>query len=147
MRWIDDYVVGIKEASGSSNPKDILDYLSIKVIRVLHSSTILQKKDSIYIRDLNGTEIIFIRDDLKEEVENFILAHEIGHAILHIDISAAYHSRYDNKGKYERQADYFAAKLLGIKLDTTEMQDWTTEQISTFTGVKEEVIEYLIEKL
>lgn len=123
INCINDYVVGIKEASESSNPKDILDYLNIKVIKVPSFSTILQKKDSVYIRDLNGIEFIFLRDDLKQEVENFILAHEIGHAILHINISAAYHSQYDNKGKYERQTNYFATKLLRIKLDTVEIQD------------------------
>lgn len=43
--------------------------------------------------------------------------------------TAAYSNNLTNKGKLERQADYFAIKLLDIKIDGVFHYELTLEQI------------------
>ena len=72
----------------------------------------------LYIRNFLGIEVVFIRDNLHYQYEKFVLAHELGHAVLHVEIgTAAYSNKLINRGKLERQADYFAIKILDIKID------------------------------
>ncbi|ASA20898.1 ImmA/IrrE family metallo-endopeptidase [Paenibacillus donghaensis] len=67
----------------------------------------------LYYRKLRRRFIV-IHNGLDEEWQRFICAHELGHDRLHPGISRFWldeHSLY-NAGKYERQANKFAVKLL-----------------------------------
>lgn len=62
-------------------------------------------------------KLIGVRADQTKEWKYFIIAHEIGHYILHYDkekYRGMYAHREHKKGKneYENEADYFAANLL-----------------------------------
>ena len=67
-------------------------------------------------------KIIVINSDLDETVRSFILAHELGHSILHADAAAlrtfSDFSPYDETSRYEYEANIFAAELLLSDEDT-----------------------------
>lgn len=129
--WIDKYVDGVIEHCCSRNIFEIYDTLNIIIKRVDKDDILLQGNEAMYIRNFQGSEIVFIRDDLPYQFTKFILAHELGHAILHAEIvQAAYNSKLLNKGRLEKEADYFALKLLGITFDAVDYEGFTVEQIA-----------------
>jgi Zn-dependent peptidase ImmA (M78 family) len=90
--------------------------------------------------------VVYLRDDLPCQYEKFVLCHELGHAILHTEIpSAAYNNKLIVKGKLEKQADYFAIKLLDIKLDNVGYEGLTTEQIAKELCIAEESLNYVLQ--
>ena len=75
---------------------------------------------------------------------NMILAHELGHAILHCNHSAFFlhdHTLYA-RGKFEREANIFAAELLIDidNLDKHSIENYSIEQLSSFLKVPIELI-------
>lgn len=129
--WIGKYVDGVIEHCCSRNIFEIYDTLNIIIKRVDKDDILLQGNEAMYIRNFQGSEIVFIRDDLPYQFTKFILAHELGHAILHAEIAqAAHNSKLINKGRLEKEADYFALKLLGITFDAVDYEGFTVEQIA-----------------
>lgn len=144
LEWIDKYVEGLIEYCYSRDVYEIYDTLDISIIKVNKDNCILQGNDALYIRNYLGLEIVFLRDDISYKFEKFILSHELGHALLHTDlIQAAYNKDLINKGKLEKQADYFAIKLLDIKLDSIYYKGFTKEQISKDLYINEKSLEYI----
>lgn len=127
MTWIDEVVLGLFDTYGTYNPYELCDLLEILVKKVNIDCPILSASDSIYIRDYFGREVIFIRNDLNSNHEEFYLRHELGHALLHTKI---YNSGLCNLGKLELQANYFAFKLSDLNFDEAELQGMTIEQIA-----------------
>lgn len=143
LSWIDEYVEGIIEYCNSRDIFEILSALGIEIFKVHMEDALLQGNEAMYIRSYFNIEVVFIRDDLPFNYEKFILAHELGHAILHIEVSAAaYNNKLINKGKLERQADYFALKLLDITIDKDYYEGFTIEQIAHELCVTETSLEY-----
>lgn len=129
--WIDNYVIGLGETYNTYDIYELYNLLQIKIEKLDKDNILLQGNESIYYRDYFGLEIVFLRNDLNYEYEKFILAHELGHAIIHTDIyTAAFNKDLINIGKYEKQAHYFALKLLNIDLSTEEFDGLTIEQIA-----------------
>ncbi|MDY4604845.1 ImmA/IrrE family metallo-endopeptidase [Clostridium tertium] len=141
MRWIDDIVNGILEVYNTNNPYQLCRHLGIKIERVHHANLMLAEKDSIYYQNYFGNEIIFIRDDLYGYDEEFILKHELGHAILHNEII---NSPFTNIGKLDMQANYFALALTGVRFDEIEMNGMTLEQIASCANVPYEPLAQLV---
>ena len=77
--------------------------------------------------------VITINSNLPEELRRIILAHEIGHAVLHRKITGikAFHdfSLFDETSLYEYEANIFAADLL---MDNDEVLDLLNENLSFF---------------
>ena len=145
LEWIDVYVEGLIDYCNTTDIFEIYKTLETYVNKVESSSLMLQGNDAVYIRNYFGFEIVFIRDDLPYKLEKFILSHELAHAILHVElIQSVYNSRLINKGKLERQANYFALKLLEIKADSIYQEGFTREQISKDLFITESSIELLI---
>ncbi|NBI07943.1 ImmA/IrrE family metallo-endopeptidase [Senegalia massiliensis] len=95
----------------------------------------------MYQRNYFDEEIVFARDDLEYQYEKLILAHELVHALLHTKTyQAAYNKDLINKGKLEKQADYFALRLLQIEIDSIGS---TIEQIASSLYVTEESLSSL----
>lgn len=145
MKWIDTYIDGLIELCNSSDIYEIYNNFSININKLDKDSFILQGNDSVYIRDYFENELVFIRNDLSYKYTKFILAHELGHAMLHTEVNeAAYNSNLINKGKLEKQADYFALKLLNIKLDPIEFMDLSIEQIASSLELPSKCLELII---
>lgn len=145
LSWIDKYVDGTIDYCYSRDIFEIYDTLDITIRKLDKNDFLLQNNEALYIRNYWDMEIVFIRDDLHYKYEKFVLSHELGHAVLHTEIAqASFNSKLINKGKLERQADYFACKLLNIKLDDGYHYALSTNQIAKDLGVSKESLEYLI---
>ncbi|MEY8001172.1 ImmA/IrrE family metallo-endopeptidase [Clostridium sp. Mt-5] len=142
MEWIDNIVSGLLETYDTNNPYELCDSLGIKIVKLKPSNILLRSKDAFYYRDIENNEVIFIRNDLNEILERFILSHELGHALCNPDLLCAAFN-FSNKGKIEKQANYFAFKLSGIKFDETELQGMTLKQISAYTGIPYNILSQL----
>lgn len=143
--WIDEYVDGIIEYCNSRDIYDIYDYLGIKIIKLQSDNILLQNSEALYHRNYFDEEVVFIRNDLPYQYEKFVLAHELGHALLHTEIyTAAFKKELISKGKLERQANYFALKLLNIEINSIDFEGYTIEQIARSLYVSEESLRYYL---
>lgn len=131
MKWIDEIITGIKELYNSNDPYFLCKSLDIQIEYMEKDSFILRGNEASYLRSIFDTEFIYIQKDLDSQYEKFILAHELGHALLHTNLStAAFNLKLMNVGKYERQATYFAFNLLDLELDSIELKGFSSEQIA-----------------
>ncbi|MGF7056466.1 ImmA/IrrE family metallo-endopeptidase [Brassicibacter mesophilus] len=143
--WIDNCILGLFDIYNSYDVYELYNCLEIKIKKLHKDNILLQGNDAFYQRNYLDEEIVFIRDDLDYKYEKFVLAHELGHAILHTEIySAAFNKSLLNKGKFEMQSNYFAFKLLDIKIDKNEFEGFTSEQIAKALYVSEECLVYSV---
>lgn len=92
------YIVnGIFEKANSKNLQDILDELDIKI---MYTEEGLKNGYALYLRGANR-ETIFLDPSCPEELKDFVIAHEIGHAVLHDDTMMSF-SSLGGKKKYFR---------------------------------------------
>lgn len=142
--WIDNVISGIKENYNTKDVYELYDYLKIKIHKIESNNILLCGNDSFYYRDLDDNEVVFIKNDIKGIMEKFILFHELAHAILHTNVyQAAFNKNLTNLGKIEKQANYFAFKMLDIKFDEIELQNMSIEQISNYIGIPETLLNQL----
>lgn len=145
LSWIDEYVCGVLEHCNSKNVNEIYSCLGIKIIKLQEENILLRDSEAFYHRNYFGEEIVFIRTGLDYEYEKFILAHELGHALLHTEMaSAAFNRKLLNKGKFERQANYFALNLLNIKIDYADFEGYSISDIAKLLHVSEESLKYCL---
>lgn len=88
-----------------------------------------------YYSGCNGRKIITLNDRLDESIHRITVAHEIGHHFLHSGYNRKrlmLNTLY-NKGKFERQADLFAAELLIA--DDYIYTELTLEQIAVAENI------------
>ncbi|MEK8132485.1 ImmA/IrrE family metallo-endopeptidase [Paenibacillus filicis] len=95
----------------------------------------------IYYRKLRRRFIV-IHDKLTDEWKRFVCAHELGHDRLHKGISRFFLEEHTffNPGKFERQANVFAVRLLTAG-DHPEPGE-TVEQLCARNGIPEEMRHY-----
>ena len=79
--------------------------------------------------------LITINSDLNEDGQRIVLAHELGHAVLHRTYSASFHdfSLFDDSGTLEYEANLFAAELL---VDDEELLMVLEEGVDFFSAAK-----------
>lgn len=90
-------------------------------------------------------QVILINQSLKEPRKKFVAAHELGHALLHPDANSFFIKTKTafEIGRFERQADYFAACLLTCScLELAEFCDLSLEGLSALTGADIQTLEY-----
>lgn len=89
--------------------------------------------------------IIYLDERLSEIDKNFVLAHELGHMILHKKSNAIFMDTrtHFNTNKYENEADLFAISLLVSDDDILEyiFCGYSANQIARITGYHEKLIE------
>ncbi len=141
MEAIKDIASGLFETYGTFNPFELCLYLDIKVIK----SNLGNEIKGFFQRTPEGYEIIHINSEIDEHEIKYICAHELGHAILHTDMSLGFfiENRMQIKNRYEIQADKFAAELL-IDADIIDQlnTDLNIEQLSSILCVPEKLIKY-----
>lgn len=89
--------------------------------------------------------IIYLDERLSEMEKKFVLAHELGHMVLHKKSNALFMDTRTqfNTDKYELEADQFAINLLlsdEILLEY-QRQDFSSDQIARITGYHKKLIE------
>lgn len=124
----------------TTNPYDLASCLNVLIFEVELKSTL-----GMY-RYINKTRTIFINSNLSDEVKRFVLAHELGHAILHTKENCFYlrYNTFIKTSTYEVEANKFAAELL---IDDKEFKSniekgFTAGQLASYFEVPEELIEY-----
>lgn len=141
MEWIKDIVNGIIDTYKTTSPYTLCRHLNITIEKVDPNCFILCKKKSIYYRNYCDSEIIFIRDDLYGYEEEFILRHELGHAILHSNIP---NSNFLNINKIDKQANYFALLLSDLNFNHIDMEGMSLSQIASYVNVPYEPLAQLV---
>lgn len=143
MEWIDNIVLGLIDKYNTRNVYELCDYLDIAIKKLDPTNILLRKKDAFYYRDFQDNEIIFIKNNLSLPLEKFILSHELGHALCNPDLLCAAFT-FSNKGKFEKQANYFALKISNIKFDEVELDGMTIEQIASCLELPYEPLKQLV---
>lgn len=106
---MDNIIRTLTRRSGSNDPFDIARYLNIEVrFEDLGTST-----RGMYYKKLRRRYIVIHRD-LDDYWKRFICAHELGHDRLHPGLNRFWMDEHSffNAGKFERQANQFALRLL-----------------------------------
>ena len=103
------------------------------------------------LRDVRGfyqyfqrNNIIYIDDELSENEQKVVCAHELGHMLLHKNFNALFMDTRTHfvTTKYENEANTFAAELLipdSIILDNPGM---TKNQIARIMGYEEKIMDF-----
>ncbi|PZE20113.1 ImmA/IrrE family metallo-endopeptidase [Paenibacillus xerothermodurans] len=100
-----------------------------------------QSTRGVYYRKLRR-RLIVIHNELSAEWQRFVCAHELGHDRLHQGLSRFFleeHSFF-HPGKFERQANRFAVKLL-TSTDTIGAEE-TVERFCTRHGIPGEMHQF-----
>lgn len=129
---INDIIKELIEKTGSTDIYDIISSLSINVKK--HSG-------KTFYCQINGKKYIYLDENLSEDITPFVLAHELGHAVLHKEEIYHYSPLSITKAATEREADYFAFKILGKEIDPS--YEYTITQYANMLNVNEEVIKYI----
>lgn len=109
----------IKKAQ-SNNPFEIAKNKNI-IIRYLP----LGNTFGFYMKSLRH-QVITLNNSLDENIEKFVCAHELGHAVLHPNENTPFLHKNTmlSKDKIERQANFFAVHLL---LSEKKFEDYETK--------------------
>lgn len=99
-------------------------------------------------QNISGSPIIHLNNSLSEDELRPVIAHELGHALLHREFNVCFLSQYTFciTDKYENEANNFAAHLLIADEDLNTFSAGyeyiTIEQLSKHFCVPEEFIMY-----
>lgn len=87
--------------------------------------------------------IIYLDERLSDHERKFVLAHELGHMILHKKANAIFMDTRTqfNTSRYEQEADLFAMYLLISDDILAEYRSCTLEQMSRALGYHQKLVE------
>lgn len=97
-----------------------------------------------YHHTFHRIQIIHINDELNEPMKRFVCAHELGHAVLHPELSTSFLRKNTLfcMDKIEREANEFAVELLlsDEVLYTYQGTDATIYEAAAAYGIPREVV-------
>ena len=139
-------VSNLKKKFKTTNIFELIDFLNIEVIE-----TDLGSKTLGMYRTIKRNKFIFLNNNLGYIEKKFILAHELGHAVLHSSINCFFleNNSFFVKNKIEREANEFSAELLIDDIELKELlcSSYTTAQIAALMEVPESLILYKLKNL
>lgn len=67
-----------------------------------------------FYMEQDGRQAVVVSSNLLQPYDRYVAAHELGHALLHREVNTVFITQHTNLsvGRYEREADLFAAALL-----------------------------------
>ena len=129
---------------GTRDPFLLASYLNLNVKFCEYSDN-----TKGYYINVKRNKFIIINANLTEEEKRIVLAHEIGHAVLHS--SKEVHFIRENtlfpKGKHENEANKFAAEIL-VNLDEIDkcyIEEFSINQLAGFLMVPQELLIFKFE--
>ena len=89
---------------------------------------------------------IFLNDNLSEHESRLVMAHELGHAVLHRNQNCYFirHKTFFSCNKIEIEANKFAVELLISDESLAEYSECTIEQLTRIYGYSQKFIELKI---
>lgn len=139
-KQIEEIVIGIKESHSFLSLEELIESIGINFAVVPSDLTILDGDLACYFK-LNEKEHIYLSKACPKEQEAFVLAHELGHAILH-DVEMAHCGYLYKSRKLEEEADYFAIKLLEDNYELCE--GYTASDYVSLYGIREKAADYML---
>lgn len=138
--YIDSILEKTLKEVGSLNLYDILSHYEVSALPLPEGSILLNEIGACYIRSGNSA-VIWYSDKLANK--DFAVAHEFAHMILHDDKKEyCYYNPLSNRLKEEKEANYFATKLLYKDIYIEDGIE-TYEQLANSLGVSEEIAKYI----
>ena len=131
----------LKRKACSSDPFDIAAALNIKVI-----FEPLGNVNGYYNRTLRMKQI-HINEDLSPMMQMFTCAHELGHALLHPNVSTPFLRRNTlfSVDRLEKEANKFAVELMIPDEILAEYADLTLDQMANMYGFDRRLIQLRLE--
>lgn len=106
-KWMDKTNLLFKQYE-TYNPFVIAKEIGIEVLYVPFGKTPLG--ETVYFKE---DTLILLNDSLANQNKRyFVMAHELYHALEHLEMSAYYTTHRHGKEKYEREANLFAGHLM-----------------------------------
>ena len=126
-----------KKKYNTSNPFELAKQLHIEVL-----VGDIGSRDGCYMY-LKKHKCIFLNENLDEHLLNFVMAHELGHAIMHPKQNCYFirSNTFLLISKTENEANKFAIELLISDDDIEENKEFTTEQMARLLGYDQKLIE------
>ena len=133
---IRDIVESLIHKYHTRDPYDLADFLHIRISR--HE---LGNIRGYYLKKYRIKQIL-LNFRLSKFEEKFVLAHEIGHSVMHPNINAPFLKEHSliTVSKFEVAANKFAVELLIPNEVLLENWQLTIEQLSRLTGYSEALI-------
>lgn len=122
----------------TNNPVELAEYLNIQILYVPLGNI------SGFYKYIKRHKCIFINSDIEDEhMQRFILAHELGHALLHTRDNCYFLEKktYIKIDRYENEANRFAIELLIPDDFIDEYSHCSIEQLARLTGYDESLIQ------
>ena len=128
----------LKRKYGTDDPEEIADYLGVTIIRMPLEDVVAR-----FYKLLKRRKYIFLNSDIDDDVFlRVVLAHELGHAIMHPKENCAFMKSKTLllTSRIEKQANIFAAFLLIDDDMLEEFYGYTEEQFCNCTGYPLELL-------
>ena len=95
-----------------------------------------------YYNQCYRQKFIHINEDLPPHRQKFTCAHELGHAVLHPKANTPFlrSNTLFCVSRLEKEANCFAAELLCPDEFLAEYPDYSTEQLASILGIRQELI-------
>lgn len=123
---------------GTNDPRRIAEYLGIHIIIAPLGNA------AGYYKYMKRIRFIFINEDILENEAQFrvVMAHELGHALLHRNENCTFMARHTllSTSRIEQEANLFAAQLLIPDDALEDYIGYTQEQFCSATGYPRELI-------
>ena len=132
--------LSLKKQYGTSDPTELCRCLGITYLR----ADLPEKLGGFYMES-KGRQAVAVSDRLDAPFDRAVSAHELGHALLHKGLNFIFLCDSTNflPGRYEREADLFAAALL---IDTARLKSGKSiSLLSAESGVPIRAIEKLLD--
>lgn len=133
---VHNVVERIIEKYKTCSPYELSDFMGISIHRC-ELGTIR----GYYSKKFRIKQIV-LNCNLSEKDERFVLAHELGHAIMHENLNTPFlmENTLFSKNKFEKEANTFAIELLVPDTEIVENPDLTIGQLARMTGYSEELL-------
>ena len=120
------------------NPVCLTEYLNINLMY----ADLPRVTDGIYFT-AKDNQIILVNQNLNREKARYVVAHELGHALLHPDQNYMFMAGKTlmKTGRYEIEADYFCVSLLLCDIiKNNKIDNMTVAELSKMAGIPEKSV-------